>query len=417
MSVLHPFATASPLLFISFVVAACAGADTEAQDLESAADRSAITAAAITEAPTGYDGLTNGFANQADMDAAADVFRQIDQVEDGLGPVYNATSCAACHNTPVVGGSSDVLELRVGHFDGTRFVDPPGGSLIQAHAIDPSIQEVVPPGNEVRAARISLALFGDGFVEAIDNNTIVAIANNQPAAQRGITVQVPILEAPGATRIGRFGWKDQNGSLLSDAAEEYIDEIGITTRLRPVEETSNGRDVSAFDHVADPEDTNGDLDSLALFMRSLKAPPVDASRGGTASAGRGSTVFNQIGCAVCHVRTITTAPPGTVINGGAFTIPAALGNKNIHPFCDFLLHDVATGDGIVQNGGAATRNRLRTACLWGVRTRDRLLHDGSATTLSDAIRRHGNQAAAARNSFQALSAARQQDLLNFLGSL
>ena len=200
MSVLRRFATASPLLSVSLVVAACAAPD-DGQDLDLGADRSAITAAAVTEAPTGYDGLTNGFASQADMDAAADVFRQIDQVEDGLGPVYNATSCAACHSTPVLGGSSDVLELRVGHFDGTRFVDPPGGSLIQAHAIDPSIQEVVPPGNEVRAARISLALFGDGFVEAIDNNTIIAIASNQPAAQRGTAVQVPILESPGTTRV------------------------------------------------------------------------------------------------------------------------------------------------------------------------------------------------------------------------
>src|SRR5262249_12592591 len=153
-----------------------------------------------------------------------------------------------------------------------------------------------------------------GFVEAIDNSTIVAIANSQPAAQRGTAIQVPVLEAPGATRIGRFGWKDQNASLLSDAAEEFLDEIGITNRLRPVENTSNGNSVAAFDHVPDPEDTSNDLDSLALFMRSLKAPPVDATRAGTASAGRGSNVFNQIGCAVCHVRTITTAPAGTVIN-------------------------------------------------------------------------------------------------------
>ena len=425
MTMLRRLGTASPLLSVWLVVAACSVPDTDGQDVSSgaaaapglSAESAGIQANAITEAPTGYDGLSNGFATQADMDAAADVFREMHEVEDGLGPVYNATSCAECHNTPVLGGSSDVLELRVGHFDGTRFVDPPGGSLIQAHAIDPAIQEVVPPGNEVRASRISLATFGDGFVEALDSNTIVAIANNQPAAQRGTVIQVPVLEAPGATRVGRFGWKDQNASLLSDAAAEYLDEIGITTRLRPVENTSNGNDVSAFDHVADPEDTNGDLDSLTLFMRSLKAPPVDAVRAATPSAVRGSTLFNQIGCAGCHVRTLTTAPAGTVINGGAFTVPPALGDKNIHPLCDFLLHDVATGDGIVQNGGAATRNRVRTACLWGVRTRDRLMHDGGSPTLSDAIRRHGNQAAAARNTFNALSASQQQDVLNFLGSL
>jgi CxxC motif-containing protein (DUF1111 family) len=331
--------------------------------------------------------------------------------------VYNDTSCVSCHHVPVRGGSSDVLELRVGHFNGTQFVDPPGGSLIQAHAIDPAIQETVPPGNEVRAQRISLALFGDGFVEAINNNTIVSIANSQPAAQRGTAIQVPVLESPGTTRVGRFGWKDQNGSLLSDAADEYLDEIGITSRLRPVENTSNGNSVAAFDHVADPEDTSNDIDSLALFMRSLKAPPVDNIRGSAASAVRGSNLFNQIGCATCHVRTITTAPAGTVINGGAFVVPAALGDKNIHPFCDFLLHNVGTGDGIVQNGGQVTRNQVRTACLWGVRTRDRFLHDGSAPTVADAIRRHGGQALTARNNFNNLSATSQQDVLNFLSSL
>jgi CxxC motif-containing protein (DUF1111 family) len=407
------------------IVAACSAPDTDGQDIwsdvpsvpEVSADGSAIQVNAITEAPTGYDGLSNGFSTQADMDAAAEIFREIHAVEDGLGPVYNDTSCAACHHIPVLGGSSNVLELRVGHFNGTQFVDPPGGSLIQAHAIDPAIQEVVPPGNEVRANRISLATFGDGFVEAINNSTITGIANSQPAAQRGTAIQVPVLEAPGTTRIGRFGWKDQNGSLLSDAAVEYLDEIGITSRLEPVEETSNGNPVTAFDHVPDPEDTNNDLDSLTLFMRSLKAPPVDATRAATASAVRGSNLFNQIGCAVCHVRTITTAPAGTVINGGAFTVPAALGDKNIHPLCDFLLHDIGTGDGIVQNGGQGTRNKIRTACLWGVRTRDHLMHDGGSPTPANAISRHANQAAAARNNFNALSASQKQNVLDFLGSL
>ena len=425
MTMLRRFATVSPLLSASLIVAACSAPDADGQDVwsdvpsvpEVSADGSAIQVNAITEAPTGYDGLSNGFSTQADMDAAAEIFREIHAVEDGLGPVYNDTSCAACHHIPVLGGSSNVLELRVGHFNGTQFVDPPGGSLIQAHAIDPAIQEVVPPGNEVRANRISLATFGDGFVEAINNSTITGIASSQPAAQRGTAIQVPVLEAPGTTRIGRFGWKDQNASLLSDAAVEYLDEIGITSRLEPVEETSNGNPVTAFDHVPDPEDTNNDLDSLALFMRSLKAPPVDATRAATASAVRGSNLFNQIGCAVCHVRTITTAPAGTVINGGAFTVPPALGDKNIHPLCDFLLHNIGTGDGIVQNGGQATRNQVRTACLWGVRTRDHLMHDGASPTLTNAISRHANQAAAARNNFNALSASQKQNVLDFLGSL
>src|SRR4029077_2501907 len=125
----------------------------------------------------------------------------------------------------------------------------------------------------------------------------------------------------------------------------------------------------------------------------------------------GQNTFNQIGCATCHVATITTSPAGTVINGGAFTVPAALGNKNIHPFGDFLLHDIGTGDGIVQNGGQGTRNQVRTAALWGMRTRPTLMHDGQSVARSDAIARHKNQAQAAANAFAALSTTSQLDLI------
>src|SRR5207344_767041 len=103
-------------------------------------------------------------------------------------------------------------------------------------------------------------------------------------------------------------------------------------------------------------------------------------------------------------RNIVTAPAGTVINGGAFTVPAALGDKNYHPFGDFLLHDIGTGDGIVQNGGQATRNMVRTAPLWGIGARTRFMHDGASLTVTAAIQRHTNQAAVpAANFFNGLS--------------
>jgi CxxC motif-containing protein (DUF1111 family) len=193
--------------------------------------------------------------------------------------------------------------------------------------------------------------------------------------------------------------------------------MGITSPLQPTENTSNGNSTAAFDTVADPEDSGADIAAFALFMRSLKAPSVDAAAAATASAQRGSALFNAIGCAVCHVRSITTAPAGTVINGGAFTVPAALGSKVIHPFGDFLLHDVGTGDGIVQNGGQGTRNMVRTAPLWGMRARDRLMHDGATVSRTDAILRHSNQAAGAAFNFEFLSSASQTDVINFLNSL
>jgi CxxC motif-containing protein (DUF1111 family) len=204
--------------------------------------------------------------------------------------------------------------------------------------------------------------------------------------------------------------------LLSTSAQEYLDEIGITSRLLPTENTCNGVVVQggAFDGKADPEDDANDIDTATLFLRCMKAPPRGPS---TANVTAGQTLFNQIGCATCHVASITTAPAGTVINGGAFTVPPAIGDKIIHPFGDYLLHDIGTGDGIVQNGGQGTRNQVRTAALWGIRVRLRLMHDGASVTVNSAIQRHANQAATARNNFNALSVVNQTSVLAFISSL
>jgi CxxC motif-containing protein (DUF1111 family) len=114
---------------------------------------------------------------------------------------------------------------------------------------------------------------------------------------------------------------------------------------------------------------------------------------------------------------MNTVPAGTVINGGAFTCPTALGDKTIHPFGDFLLHSLGTGDGIVQNGGQVTRLQVRTAPLWGIRARGRLMHDGLSFTVAQAIARHGVQGQAAQNAFNALSATNQNNLIAFVLSL
>jgi hypothetical protein len=149
--------------------------------------------------------------------------------------VYNATSCAGCHQNPVTGGSSQINELRAGKWDGTQFVDHPGGSLIQDRAIDASIQEKVYDEYGIRAFRLSMNVLGDGYIEAIADETLVAIANSQPRFMRGLIVRVPVLEADGAERIGRFGWKNQQASLESFAADAYLNEMGVTSPLQPSE--------------------------------------------------------------------------------------------------------------------------------------------------------------------------------------
>src|SRR3954465_14633698 len=134
-----------------------------------------------TEAPAGFDNLTNGFTTQAQFNLDRDVFEERDDIAKGLGPVYNAQSCAECHQNPITGAGSQVSELRAGHLDGAgNFVDAPGGSLINDRAIDAAIQERVPGAENIRTLRMSTNVLGDGFVEAIDSNTPLAIANAQP---------------------------------------------------------------------------------------------------------------------------------------------------------------------------------------------------------------------------------------------
>jgi len=277
------------------------------------------------------------------------------------------------------------------------------------------------PGTEtIQALRATTNVLGDGFVEAIDSNTLLGIANNQPGQSGGQIagqfIQVPVSEASGQVRGGRFGWKNQQASLLSFAADAYVNEQGITSRLQPTETTT------LCDTVADPEDHNdanglADIDHFARFMRATEAPPRDTALAATSDAVTGGNLFNSIGCNICHVTSITTAPAGTVINGGAFTVPAALGSKIIHPFSDFLLHDVGTGDGIVQNGGQATANKLRTSPLWGLRTKSRLMHDLLSFTRNDAILRHGGEATGVINNYRALSTTQKNQLITFLQSL
>src|SRR5262252_581655 len=127
------------------------------------------------EAPAGFDNLTNGFVPQADFDATMEAFEERDVIADGLGPVYNAQSCAECHQNPVTGSGSQVTNLRAGRLEGGVFSEAPGGSLIQDRAIDASLQERVPDIDNLSVFRASPSALGAGFVESISNNTLIEI--------------------------------------------------------------------------------------------------------------------------------------------------------------------------------------------------------------------------------------------------
>jgi CxxC motif-containing protein (DUF1111 family) len=399
-------------------------------------------ATSATEAPAGFNtpsfnsaaSISNGLPEPAGDTFARDqqVYEENETVAGGLGPVYNATSCVNCHQNPNSGAASQVTELRVGHNDANgNFVNPTifindgqntitGRSIVDDRAIGPQAQEHIPATENIRTLRAALNTLGDGFVEAIDDSTLMAIADRQPELSNGKIhgeiVEAPIFEAPGQTRVGRFGWKDQHSSLLSFIADAYLNEMGITSRLRPTDVTT------VLKTTKDPEDQPDDLgladiDHFAQFVRGTMVPPRDAVLAATPAAHKGQQLFRQIGCNVCHMEAITTAPTGTVIDGGMFTVPEALGDKIIHPFSDYLLHDVGTGDGIVQVGPQDTANKLRTAPLWGLRTKARYMHDLKSLSLENAIARHQGEAQEPASSFKDLNAADQQALITFLNSL
>ena len=417
-----------------------------------------------------------------------------------------------CHQNPITGGSSQISEIRAGRhtFDPNdpsprkvRFEEPPGGSVIQQRAIDPAIQDRVLPEFDVRALRMSNILLGNGFVEVLSDEQITSLRDEQRRwHMEGFAVVVPVpveakkvgqdvIEATFVERVGRFGWKCQEASLLNFSAGAYVTEMGITSPLQPHETKPNGRDVSSFDTVADPEDKfigkedktmtehlfGFDVESFTRYMRSTKAFPRAPELVNTPDVIAGEALFRDnklLGCAVCHQPDYTTPPAGSPIltldkkrGSDMATVPTALGGKVFHPYSDFMLHNVGTGDGIAQTQHAnlpakgqrsldrisektrtyyrlgrvdsnaekddrrtlkptpipgeeldqRTANKMRTAPLWGLRSRPQLMHDGMSITVEDAILRHAGQAEGVRLKYEALSNDQKNQLLAFLKSL
>jgi CxxC motif-containing protein (DUF1111 family) len=345
-----------------------------------------------------------------------DDFTEVETAEEGLGPAFNGTSCAVCHNVPAIGGSGVILEVRAGYRDRdgqSRGLNEAGDTLIHMLSVPThSCQPVIPEDVDVIARRAPIPLFGAGLVEAIPDDAILSLEDPDDRNRDGISGRAAIVidVATGERRVGRFGWKAQHATLMAFGADAYRNEMGITNDLFPSESAFgiSEAQMRICDPIPEPEDRpdpitqRRGIDNFESFMKFL-APVARARVDGTTAAGE--RTFMAIGCASCHVPTLTTGPSSNPL----------FDRKPVPLFSDLLLHDIGTGDGIAQ--GAAGPDEIRTPALWGLRFRRPLLHDGSAATIVDAIERHAGEASLAREGFRRLAPDARAELLAFLRSL
>ncbi len=343
-----------------------------------------------------------------------DEFEQVETAAQGLGPVFNGSSCAGCHSNPAAGGDSDTLETRFGTTTDNHF-DPLaqfGGSLIQSEGIGAFgscnfAGETVPAQATIVAKRKTTPLFGLGLVDSVPDKVFLLLAqlekNVSPATAGRPNIVADL--ATGRQAVGKFGWKAQNPNLKQFSGDAYLNEMGVTSPMFPAENCPNGdcAPVTSCYPNTGLDDDGAGVDAFADFMTLLAAPP----RGPiTPDAAFGERIFLKLGCGSCHLPVLTTGPSPV----------KALNRVSFFPYSDFLLHDMGSlGDGIEQ--GRAKGREMRTAPLWGLRVRTSYLHDGSQLSLAGAILAHDGQGRYARNRFNALSAREADKLMAFLNSL
>jgi CxxC motif-containing protein (DUF1111 family) len=338
----------------------------------------------------------------------------------GLGPIFNNVSCASCHSGDGRGRLENALQ-RIGSAADDYLISQ-GGPQIQDRAIPGALAEVVPAGADV-SLRLPPPVFGMGLIEAIPESAVLTLADPNDSDGDGISGRANFVKAsdyvphstPGGgaeLRLGRFGRKAQVSNLVQQVVEAYHQDIGITSEFRP-EENENplaGLTGTATDHAADPEVPSSTVQAVVHYVRAL-APPAPGAE--SPRRAEGQTLFQQVGCASCHVPSLTTS-----------TSPlAALANRTAELYSDLLLHDMGPELADNRPDGLASGREWRTTPLWGLRLMRQfldgdafLMHDGRARTVDEAIRLHGGEALAARDAFVALTPAQRAALLDFVES-
>jgi CxxC motif-containing protein (DUF1111 family) len=356
----------------------------------------------------------------AAFEVGVEEFSEIEEVEEGLGPVFNEAGCAVCHASPAVGGASDVVEFRFGFTDADGNFDPLGqlgGSLQNFTGIGEVVgvpgcegfvfeAEQIPAEANTVAGRATQPVFGLGLIDNVPDQTFHDLAAYQAEVYPETAGRVSLVTnvGTGEEDVGRFGWKAQVASVFDFSGDAYLNEMGITNPLFPDDSCPQGNcDALACDPVAELEDDGTALTGFTDFMTFLAPTPTLPIEG---DAVTGQELFASIGCASCHTPELTTGPSDV----------EPLNNVTFAPYSDFLLHDMgALGDGIVQGGTGA--REMRTTPLWGLRFRTLYLHDGRTTSISEAILAHAGQGQAAADQFAALDDASKNAVLQFLSTL
>ena len=343
------------------------------------------------------------------------LFERLATADEGLGPLYNAERCSDCHDQPVTGGSG-IQRVRV--LKATRFEDGRcdllqsiGGDniqrratdLLKAHGMGP---EEVPEAATATALMTGPSLLGLGLLEAVPEAVLEEWADPDDRDGDGISGRLPRLPDGRAARFGRKG----DASTVEDFVDTALRfELGFTTHRHPVEEPRNGTPVpTEADPMPDPEIDAPTLGHITDFVRFLAppAPEQELSDAARDTVAQGEALFGQIGCTSCHRQELRTGEAAT----------AALARRTLRPYSDLLLHDL--GEELADVCGTdAAPGELRTAPLWGLRHRDRLLHDGRATDVEGAVAAHGGEAAAARDAFGSLPEEARRAIVRFLRSL
>lgn len=338
------------------------------------------------------------------------VFERVFTPETGLGPLFNAPSCATCHVDPISGGGGEIAEVHATVLAADGFCDPlaaEGGPVFQEQ-VTPALRDslgldVEPiPANAARARRTTPDVFGFGLLDAVPDSTILALEDPDDEDSDGISGRVNRFFDG---RIGRFGRKALVPTLGEFNEGAFQIEQGVTTPNVPDEGTVGGRTIPpGVDPLPEPEIDARTVALADAFVRFL-APP--AAKRLDRLAKRGRRIFSEIGCDLCHVPALKTGDH-----------PAkALANREVAAYTDLLLHDMGAERADVCLGLVARPEEFRTEPLMGLRLAKRFLHDGRASTIEEAIRLHGGEGAKSRDAFGALSQEDRAAVLSFLGSL